>query len=135
MTAEERPCFVDSDDRELFEDVPQDRLVAMLEVARGLVDRFEWQYADPDTGFWIGRSGLITVSFCEDDDGTLGDRPFLAALEVDGDNGSMVTVAVELFAFDGYADAKARAIRLLLLALGPVGSALLSHNPTAGERR
>jgi len=40
MTAEEstgeRPCVVDSDDRELFEDVPQDRLAAMLEAARGL---------------------------------------------------------------------------------------------------
>lgn len=136
-STEERPYFIDSDDHELFEDVPQDQLAALLKVARDLACSFEWQCEDAESKLWTGSSGRFAVSFYQndDDDKPIDGRTFIATVEADADDASMALIAAELFPFDGIADAKARAVRLLLLALGPVGSALLNNNPSAGKRR
>lgn len=95
-----------------------EQLDAILEGCRDVKLNRGWQECDPDEGFWMKYFGPeYVVSFCADRESGV-EGQYLAALEIVQEPAT-VTILTETFQFRDLDDAQARAVRLLVLSLGP----------------
>lgn len=103
-------------------------LASLLDDAQRWDHCVEWMDADPDTGFNIGYSGIYMLSFTKNGDDP-GDKAYIAVLEFCVPDGDPATLMSERFVFTDERDARARAVRLLLLAVGPKLLTAVRGNP------